>query len=155
MIHLYSEIVSAHKEQDIIDTCCNPTEWRRKWQPTPVFLPEKSHGQRSLMGYSPWGHKRVGHGLAAKQLYLNPENVNVKWKKPSTKGHVYLWFHLYKTTRIVKSISTESGFVTVRDWNRVGDREWLQMGLGWWKDSGLSDNYCTTLNILKSMKLYN
>ena len=29
--------------------------WRRKWQPTPVFLPGKSHGQRSLMGYNPWG----------------------------------------------------------------------------------------------------
>ena len=31
--------------------------WRRKWQPTPVFLSGKSHGQRSLAGYSPWGHK--------------------------------------------------------------------------------------------------
>ena len=31
--------------------------WRRKWQPTPVFLPGKSSGQRSLEGYSPWGHK--------------------------------------------------------------------------------------------------
>ena len=31
--------------------------WRRKWQPTPVLLPGKSHGQRSLAGYSPWGHK--------------------------------------------------------------------------------------------------
>ena len=30
---------------------------RRKWQPTPVFLPGESHGQRSLVGYSPWGHK--------------------------------------------------------------------------------------------------
>ena len=30
---------------------------RRKWQPTPVFLPGKSHGQRSLADYSPWGHK--------------------------------------------------------------------------------------------------
>ena len=29
--------------------------WRRKWHPTPVFLPGKSHGQRSLAGYSPWG----------------------------------------------------------------------------------------------------
>ena len=29
--------------------------WRRKWQPTPVLLPGKSHGQRSLVGYSPWG----------------------------------------------------------------------------------------------------
>ena len=32
--------------------------WRRKWQPTPVFLPRKSHGQRSLAGYSPWGRKQ-------------------------------------------------------------------------------------------------
>ena len=30
--------------------------WRRAWQPTPVFLPGESHGQRSLVGYSPWGH---------------------------------------------------------------------------------------------------
>ena len=41
--------------------------WRRKWHPTPVFLPGKSHGQRSLVGYSPQGHKRVGHDLATKQ----------------------------------------------------------------------------------------
>ena len=33
------------------------TPWRRKWQPTPVFLPGKSHGQRCLVGYSSWGHK--------------------------------------------------------------------------------------------------
>ena len=32
--------------------------WRREWLPTLVFLPGKSHGQRSLVGYSPWGHKK-------------------------------------------------------------------------------------------------
>ena len=31
--------------------------WRRKWQPTPIFLPGKSHGQRNLEGYSLCGHK--------------------------------------------------------------------------------------------------
>ena len=31
--------------------------WRRKWQPTPVFLPGESHGRRSLIGYSPWGRR--------------------------------------------------------------------------------------------------
>ena len=36
--------------------------WRSAWQPTPVFLPGESHGQRSLVGYSPWGC-RVGHDL--------------------------------------------------------------------------------------------
>ena len=38
--------------------------WRRKWQPNPVFLPGKFHGQRSLLGYSLWGPKRVGPNLA-------------------------------------------------------------------------------------------
>ena len=33
--------------------------WSRKWQPTPVFLPGELHGQRSLVGYSPWGHKEL------------------------------------------------------------------------------------------------
>ena len=38
--------------------------WRRKWQPTAVFLPEKSH---VLAGHSPWGHRRVGPDLATEQ----------------------------------------------------------------------------------------
>ena len=40
--------------------------WGRKWQSTPVFLPGKSHGQRSLVGCSPWGPKRVGQDWAMK-----------------------------------------------------------------------------------------
>ena len=35
------------------------TPWRRKWQPTPVFLPGESHGRRSLVGYSPRGRKEL------------------------------------------------------------------------------------------------
>ena len=41
--------------------------WRRKWQPTPVCLPGKSRGQKSLGGYSLCGHRRVGNDLATKQ----------------------------------------------------------------------------------------
>ena len=37
-----------------------PLYWRRKWQSTPVLLPGKSHGQRSLVGCSPCGHKESG-----------------------------------------------------------------------------------------------
>ena len=33
--------------------------WRREWQLTPVFLTGEFHGQRSLVGYSPWGHKEL------------------------------------------------------------------------------------------------
>ena len=39
----------------------------KKWQPTPVFLPGKSHGQKSLAGYSPRGRKKVRRDLAIKQ----------------------------------------------------------------------------------------
>ena len=44
--------------------------WRRKGQPTPLFLPGKSHGQKSLACYSPWCCKRVGHDLPAKKQQL-------------------------------------------------------------------------------------
>ena len=40
--------------------CVGEIPWRRKPQPTPVFLSGKFHGQRSPAGYSPLGHKRVG-----------------------------------------------------------------------------------------------
>ena len=42
------------------DSWVGKIPWRGKWQPTPVFLPGESHGQRSLVGYSPWD-RRVGH----------------------------------------------------------------------------------------------
>ena len=40
-----------------IDPWVGKIVWRREWQPTSVFLPGKSHGQRSLVGYSLWSHK--------------------------------------------------------------------------------------------------
>ena len=39
------------------DPCVGKIPWRRKWQPTPVLLPGKSHGQKGLVSCSPWGHK--------------------------------------------------------------------------------------------------
>ena len=49
--------------------------WRRKWQPTPVYLPGKSHGQRSLMSFNPWGRKESG--TTATNTYLLPYLPNV------------------------------------------------------------------------------
>ena len=45
------------KQESGFDPWVGEIPWRRKWQPTPVFLPRKSHGQRSLVGYRPWGCK--------------------------------------------------------------------------------------------------
>ena len=47
---------------------------RRKWQPTPVFVPEGSHGQRSLAGYSPWGHRESD---TTEQLNYNTVSTRV------------------------------------------------------------------------------
>ena len=42
-----------------VDSWVGMIPWSRKWQPTPVLLPEKFGRQRSLVGYSPWGHKEL------------------------------------------------------------------------------------------------
>ena len=49
------------------DTWARRIPWRRKWQPTPVSLLGNSHRQRSLVDYSPRGHKGVRHDLGPKQ----------------------------------------------------------------------------------------
>ena len=47
------------RERNMFDPWIRKIPLGRKWQPTPVFLPGKSHGQRSLVGYSPWDHKEL------------------------------------------------------------------------------------------------
>jgi len=53
--------------------------WRRKWQPPPVFLPGKSHGQRSLVGSNPWGRKdsNMTKQLALYAVLLKPSPSSV------------------------------------------------------------------------------
>ena len=48
---------SASNKETWVQSSVGKIFWRREWQPTPVFLPEELHGQRSLVGYSPWGCK--------------------------------------------------------------------------------------------------
>ena len=53
------------------DCWVGKTPWNRKWQPTPVLLLGKFHGQRSLAGYSPWGYKELS---TTEQLSTNAQN---------------------------------------------------------------------------------
>ena len=48
--------------------------WRREWLPTPGFLAGKSHGQRSLTGYT-------AHGVTTSQTYMRRENIKQLSKK--------------------------------------------------------------------------
>ena len=57
--------------------------WRRKWQPTPVFLPGKCHGQRSLEGLQSMGPQRSEHNLATKEQQWQRQQGFQYWKKSS------------------------------------------------------------------------
>ena len=54
--------------------------WRRKWLPTPVVLPGEFHGQRSMAGYNPWGHKELD---TTEQLWLS-EYIKNLWEFAGT-----------------------------------------------------------------------
>ena len=66
--------------------------WKRKWQPTPEFLPGKFHGQRSQAGHSPWGHKRVGHNLVNKQQYFNMSQYEINKSHLSYQSSLAAYF---------------------------------------------------------------
>ena len=58
----------------------NKIRWRRKWQPTTVFLPGESHGQRCLAGNSPWGRKsRTWLSDLKKKLEIPREDFMQRW----------------------------------------------------------------------------
>ena len=70
--------------------------WRRKWQPTPVLLPGKSHGQRSMVGsYSPWGRKESD---MTEQLQSLAWQVNFNHHQDQYCGLVdsLIWIHSYQ-----------------------------------------------------------
>ena len=59
---------------NIGDVCSIPgsgrSSWRKAWQLTPIFLPGESHGQRSLAGYGPQGHKESDMTEATEHAYI-------------------------------------------------------------------------------------
>ena len=68
------KVSACNMRELVFDPWVRKIPWRRKWQPTPVFLPGESHGRRSLVGHSPWGCKESGEGT---QLLL------ISWKVKS------------------------------------------------------------------------
>ena len=92
------------------------TPGRREWQPTPVFFPGESHRQRSMAGYSPWGHKELD---TTEQLTLFTGNDTATWNitvlllqiyKPSPNQSVLFFFdilpydltrHTYKSVQLL------------------------------------------------------
>ena len=74
--------------------------WRREWQSIPVFLPGESHGQRSLAGYSPWGHKELD---TTERLTHTPETFFYKMCRTS------MTTHMQQSTRLKSKEQTQHG----------------------------------------------
>ena len=82
--------------------------WSRKWQSTPLFLPEKFHGQRSLVGYSPWGCKE-----------LDMTNHEHKW---SFLLVAIPWWASGKSPIIYNLTETSSQAACITLWTRGGHK---------------------------------
>ena len=78
--------------------------WRRKWQPTPVFMSAKFDGQRSLVDYSPLGCKRVGHDLMTKQQQQWQMQV---WKYFNNRTFKKLRWHISNNVLVMLSMYWE------------------------------------------------
>ena len=112
--------------------------WKRKWQPTSVFLPWKPHGQRNQAGYSPRGCKRIGHNWATEQPY---ENVS----GPTALDSLYFYHHIiylltgtlrlrlfrpwntFRTMPCTQHTLSKNNFVTVSIfiWHMVEYKKWI------------------------------
>ena len=97
---------------------------RRKWQPTPVFLPGKSHGQRNLVGCSPWGYKKSQtqlsnrvHILAAFKSSINfhsphPQDVLLVQLSSSWDGSIHNFLLKVKSELITTSYLTSTTLIS-------------------------------------------
>ena len=72
--------------------------WRRKWEPTPVFLPGKSHGWRSLVGYSSWGCKESD---MTERLHFHHTGTNVFLVMRALKIYFLSNFHMYNVVLLI------------------------------------------------------
>ena len=97
--------------------------WRRKWQPTPMFLPGESHGQRSPAGYSPCGLHRVGHNWSDKA-------AAVKWQP----GKMQIWSRDDHSTDYAGKVIYSYTRITSEEKNKSNDPQQLlqfSSGFNW------------------------
>ena len=76
--------------------------WRSAWQVTPVFLPEKSHGQRRLVGCSPWDHKESDTTEWLKQYQQSirsPIKIDLRRNSPAKLRTEFFLLTLFSTAK--------------------------------------------------------
>ena len=82
-----------------LDPWVGKIPWRREWLSTPIFLPGKSHGQRSLVGYSLWGHRVKHNWVTNTSTFWFFQLVGLRFEIRSGQGAVppapqFVWLKL-------------------------------------------------------------
>ena len=83
------------------DSWVGKIPWRRKWHSTPALLPGKSHGRRSLIGYSPWGCKESDTTEQLQFNSIHPSKTSLAQETSSQQSPFFttwpvFWFFLFK-----------------------------------------------------------
>ena len=86
------------------DSWIGKIPWRRKWELTPLFLSGKSHRQRSVVGYNPWGHKRVGHDLVTKPPWREDHLSDCRFFLTNCRGQKTMEQHF--SSALTEELST-------------------------------------------------
>ena len=108
--------------------------WRRKWQPTPELLPGKSHGWRSVVGYSSWDHKeldtteRLHFLLSFFKWCMRPESLKKKnyWSLLALQGVLFISTVQQSQSAICVTVSPLFGFPS-----HLGHQRGRRSGMIW------------------------
>ena len=95
--------------------------WRRKWQPTPVFLSGEFHGQRNLAGYSPWGYKELD---TTKGFHLLSIFMSIELVMPS--NHLILCHPLHFLPSVFPSISVFCNELVYQNYSAIVQLKFLK-----------------------------
>ena len=106
------------------DSWVGKIPWEKKLQPTPVFLPGKSHGQRSLVGFSPRGYKRVRHDSATKEHYSIVWTYHILLYNASVDDHLGCFYFLVFVNDIAVNTHIQVCAWTCIHFSRLHIQEW-------------------------------
>ena len=108
--------------------------WRRTWQPTPIFLPRESFGQRSRVGYSPWGTKSWTWLKQLSTAHIKKNTCHLEQQMNEPGGQYVKWNNHRKTNTIWSRLRVKSKAEMIESW-QVVTRAWGmgEMGGCWSK----------------------
>ena len=92
--------------------------WSRKWQPAPIFLAGKFHGQRSLVGYSPWGRKELD--MTERTHARTQTHTHTHTHRSTTKQNAIKWgMPIYKYLQTTAAAPTTKLHIFCSQWEKI------------------------------------